>query len=445
MLFLNIYKKGGINLATNNNPKSYNIGAVITDRQKLRDTNSSTNNNTSASSYLTNSDGSPNTEVFDVLPHIRKAADGKSFKTAEVGYGNDSEAGGIDLLSQYQKTRTGVETGIDYAETGICYVFITKPDLNLTKNLKSEVYSLSERQRNISMAADSAVYNTLQSGFIEYIARNYPDIIDSLTCNNSGKQSFIPLLFNHFKGFSLEDQSVAEGNYSETWRGYSQKLPTTAAQSFNGGNFSINYDETNPPLITFLHKVWFDYMEGVKFNQMMPSINSINRREIDYTASLYYFLLAPDGETIVFWGKYTGIFPQNVPYSAFSAGDISSRNLIQASITYVYNHKEFLEPSILVDFNDTFMNSDDLMKAQAAYKGDIISIHDMEDFQNKLINFTNGSNYDPGSVSGDGLLAMYEEKSTNIYQTKGSNLEKRAFKNVGVFKKGKQYKLLFYN
>jgi len=430
---------------SNKKVKSYNIGAVISDRQKLRDKESNVNNATSGSSYLTNDDGSPNTEIFDTLPHIRKAVDNKSYVTAEVGYGNDSEAGGIDFLSQYQKTRTGVETGIDYAETGICYIFITKPDLNLTKNLKSESYTVDERQTNISMSKDSALYNTLQSGFMEYIARNYPDVIDSLTCNNSGKQSFIPLLFNHFKSFSLEDQSTSEGNYNETWRGYSQKLPTTAAPSFNGGNFSITYDETNPPLVTFLHKVWFDYMEGVKFNQMMPSLNSINRREIDYSASLYYFLLAPDGETIVFWGKYTGIFPQNVPYSSFSGGDISARNLIQVSISYVYNHKEFLEPSILVDFNDTFMNAEDIMKAQAAYKGDIISIHDMEEFQNKLINMTNGASYDPGSLHSEGLSTMYEDKSPYIYQKKGSNLEKRSFTNVGVFKKDKNYKLLFYN
>jgi len=405
-------------MATNNSPKSYNIASVIADRQKIENTNLV--ERTEGVSYI-DSDGSPNTEVFDNVPHIRKAASGKDYKKAEIGYGNDVDAGGIDLLSQYQKTRTGVETGIDYAETGICYIFITKPDLNLTKNLKSESYTVDERRNEISAAKQSALYNTLQNGFIEYVARNYPDVIDSLTCNNSGKQTFIPLLFNHFKSFSLEDHSVSEGSYSETWRGFNQKLPTTAAPSFGGGTFSITYDETNPPLITFLHKVWFEYMEAVKFNQMMPSLNSINRREIDFSSSLYYFLLSPDGETIVFWGKYTGLFPQNVPYSSFSGGDIGTRNLIQVSISYVYNHKEFLDPSILVDFNDTFMNSSDIMKAQGMYKGDILSIYDMEEFQNRLINITSSSSYDPGSLHSVGLSKMYDEKSAYIYQSKGGN------------------------
>jgi len=426
--------------------RSLNIGTVIADKQKMADERfNGTKNTTKSSSYLTNSDGSPNTEVFDNVPHIRKAASSKSFSNAQLGYGNDKDAGKIDLLSQFQKTRTGVETGIEYAETGICYIFMTKPDLNLTKNLKSESYTVNERKNNISMDSNSALYNTLQNGFIEYVARNYPDVIDSITCNGSSKQSFIPLLFNHFKSFSLEDHNISEGNYNETWRGYSQKLPTTAAPSFSGGNFSIMYDETNPPLITFLHKIWFEYMEGVKFNQMMPSMDTINRREIDYTSSLYYFLLAPDGETIVFWGKYTGVFPQNVPYSSFSGGDISSRNLIQVSVSYVYNHKEFLDPAILVDFNDTFMNVQDIFKAQASYKGDIISIHDMEEFQGKLINMTSGASYDPGSLHSDGLRTMYDEKSSYIYQSKGSNLERRAFTNVGIFKKDEKYKLLFYN
>jgi len=424
--------------------KSYNIGAIISDRQKLRDKKVVYEEKGNRAGNLFNDDGSPNTEVFDNIPHIRKAVEGNSntFEMAQTGYGNDIDAGGINLLSQYQKTRTGVETGVDYAETGISYVFITKPDLNLTKDLKSENYTYKERTEEISNATQPALYNTLQSGFIEYVARNYPDVIDSLTCNKSGKQSFIPLLFNYYKSFSLEDQNTSEGNYNETWRGFSQKLPTTATQSYNGGTFSIMYDETNPPLITFLHKVWFDYMEGVKFNQMTPSMDTLKRREIDYSASLYYFLLAPDGETIVFWAKYTGIFPQSVPYGSFSGGDISARNLIQVTVNYVYNYKEFLEPSILVDFNDTFMNSEDIM---AGFKGDITSIGNMKDFQERLIGLTDSSDYDPGSLHSDGLSTMYENKSQYIYQSKGSNLEKRAFTNVGVFKKGKHYKLLFYN
>jgi len=436
---------------TTNNNTPINIGAVISDRQKVRNTDdavdyisgSSTNKNLQNFDKLFNSDGTPNTETFDNLPHIRKAVDNKSYKTAEVGYGNDTDSGAIDLLSNYQKTRTGVETGIDYAETGICYIFITKPDLNLRKNPGS--ISVDER-KNISMEDDSRLYNTLQNSFIEYIAINYPDIIDSITCNKSTKNNFIPLLFNHFRSFSLEDHNMTEGNYSETWRGYSQKLPTTAAPSFNGGNFSITYDETNPPLITFLHKVWFEYMEAVKFNQMMPSMDSINRREIDYTASLYYFLLAPDGETIVFWGKYTGIFPQNVPYSSFSSGDISSRNLIQVTINYVYNHKEFLDPAILVDFNDTFMDAEDIMKARENYKGDIMTIHDMEKFQEDLIKMTGASdNYIESRYGGDNTGMMYENKSNKIYLIRGSNLERRTFNGVGVFKKDKRYKLIFYN
>jgi len=387
-----------------------------------------------------------NDEVFDNLPHIRKSVDNKTFMTyASKGYGNEEEAGGIDLLSTFQKTRTGVETGVDYAETGICYAFITKPDLNLTKNLKAENYTVAERNSKISSDGNSALYNTLQNGFIEYVARNYPDIIDSLTCNDSNKQSFIPLLFNYFRGMTLEDHSLAEGTYSETFRGYNQKLPTTAAASFSGGSLSITYDEIRPALVTFLHKVWFEYMEGVKFNTMTPSMDTINRRELDYTSSLYYFLMAPDGETIDFWAKYTGIFPQNVPYSSFSSGDITSRNLIQLQVSYVYNFKEFLDPAILIDFNDTFMNSSDIMTAQAHYKGDILSVDDMDEFQSKLINMTNGASYDPGSKHSIGLRTMSDTRSSYIYQKSGSNLEKRSFKNVGVFKKDEKYKLLFYN
>ena len=410
-----------------------NIGAIISDKQKLRD----------GKLKQIAKGWDSNTETFDNIPHIRKAVDNDDFKIAEGGYGNYEDAGGIDFLSTFQKTRTGAETGIDYAETGINYVFITKPDLNLTKELKAENYSVKERNKEISSDKDSALYNTLQNDFIEYVARNYPDVIDSLICNDSNKQSFIPLLFNYYKGMSLTDHSLQEGTYTESMRGYVQRFATTHTQ--DGGSISITYDEQSPPLVTFLHKVWFEYIKGIKFNALTPSQTTINRREIDYMSSIYYFSLAPDGETILFWAKYTGVFPQNVPYASFSAGDLATRQPVQLQITYVYNHSEFLMPSTLVDFNDTFMNSQDIMKAQAYYKGDIQTIADMDEFQEKLIKMTDAGDYDPGSLNGSGLRVMYDDKSSSIYQRKGSNLERRTFKNVGIFKKGKDYKLLFYN
>jgi hypothetical protein len=140
--------------------------------------------------------------------------------------------------------------------------------------------------------------------------------------------------------------------------------------------------------------------------------------------------MAPDAETIIFWAKYTGLFPQNVPYSAFSSGDLATVNPIQTTISYVYNYKEFLNPEILIDFNDTFLNSSDIMTAQASYKGDILSVYDMDTFQSKLISAVGSSSDDLGG---------------NANTTTSAILEDRAFTNVGVFKDGKNYKLRFYN
>ena len=59
---------------------------------------------------------------------------------------------------------------------------------------------------------------------------------------------------------SLTDHSLQEGTYSESLRGYVQRMATTHSQ--DGGTLSINYDEVSPPLITFLHKVWFEYRDA---------------------------------------------------------------------------------------------------------------------------------------------------------------------------------------
>ena len=227
--------------------------------------------------------------------------------------------------------------------TGIGYFFMTKPELNINPNKELGRYNLNS------------------SGYFQYIAENYPDIIDSLCASYSSTGNFIKLLTNKFERIDLEDVVMREKDLAETWNGYRIKVPFSDIDSINGGSLAVTYDEYKDPLILKLHKIWFDYINKIKFGYLRPDPANVNNKIIDYTSSAYYFVLAPDGETIRMWIKYTGIAPRSLPYSMYS-GEVGVSAIVKASVQYVYSHKEYLEPESLLDFNDIEISSSQMYK-----------------------------------------------------------------------------------
>ena len=67
-----------------------------------------------------------------------------------------------------------------------------------------------------------------------------------------------------------------------------------------------------------LHHLWMEYMRYVTRGKISPKKVYIHNHELDYATTLYYFLVAEDGGTILYANKYTGVFPTNTPDSSFS-------------------------------------------------------------------------------------------------------------------------------
>lgn len=371
-------------------------------------------------------------DVYDSLPHIREAVASKS-PYPEVSLANHSSFGNVDTNTLFQKFLQGRGEGEDYLETGRCYMFMTKPNLNLTTNLPAP----NEKDNNKRYTKD--VYNTLEGGFTEYVARNFPELIRSLTQDSASKiPNFIPLLFNNFKGMSVDDFSLAETTVGETFRGYSQKLPTNSVQSQAGGTLSITYAEKMPTTITYLHKVWFDYCEKVKWGAVVPSDETIKKKEIDYDSSIYFFVVGPDGETILFWGKYTGVVPVSLPYSVFGA-EVGSIGVQQVSISYLYSHREFLQPEILQDFNDVF-NGGAIQSIQA-------SSSDIEDDPTMYPARFKVNTSNSAGINDYGIPDSSDSESFGIKIPGYANMYKGNYNSVGVIKRegDKNYRLVFYD
>ena len=74
---------------------------------------------------------------------------------------------------------------------------------------------------------------------------------------------------------------------------------------------------------------------------------------MDYASAIYYFILAEDNETILYWTKYYGVFPSTVPTEQFAwAQGNMIKNADEISVTYNYSMKaRDMDPMVITEFN----------------------------------------------------------------------------------------------
>ena len=259
--------------------------------------------------------------------------------------------------------RFRVQEGIDYFTSNVTYIFFTKPQMNLI---------------NAAYVNDSFIRSMQNS------TRDHNKMImENLDGVSATTGPFNFILSNAAESFDLKDNVLSKIEVGDTRMGHRVTLGDNAIDSYNSGEFTVEYTELADMSITKMHKIWLDYIDMVKHNLAAPYMQKntsdasffaatsvsasgnhyysysngvdgnrdfIKNRELDYVCSVYYFKVADDGMTLKYWAKYTGVFPLNVPYSAlsFSVGD---NKLKQMNVNYAYSFKEDMSIEILEEFN----------------------------------------------------------------------------------------------
>ena len=264
----------------------------------------------------------------------------KSFNTAynSTDYNNLRN----DMLTAFNKYGPG--GGASMADLrmvkGIPRVFFTRPDLNILENNSSNQYVLSS--------------NTINDTWFQYLNKNNPNVLKCLTKNpiqNSSGHDFNPLLSNMALNFDINDEKLETVDHGETFTGWKVKYGRHTIGTRSAGSFSVSYNETDELEIYKIHKTWVDYISKIYRSEFTPKDIYIRDRRLDYAVSAYYFLCGPDGETILFWSKYIGVFPSSIPSGSlsWSKGDIVKTP--EMNIEYEYAWKEDMELASIADFN----------------------------------------------------------------------------------------------
>lgn len=218
----------------------------------------------------------------------------------------------------------------------IGYIVFTRPDLNFYDSSGNLLAEIAEDPR------------------CQYIALHNPHIAKSLThaFDNTLGHNFNPFLSNVAQSLEVMDDSIDTLDTGETFTGYKFMYSKHNVKSITAGTMNIKFRETFDLGVINTFQLWVDYMSNVYTGKFMPKEEYIWYKNIDYMCNVYYFLLDQDGETILFWSKYFGVFPQNVPKSSLSYDAGSQVQLPEMSVTFSYIYKEDLSPMTLVEFNN---------------------------------------------------------------------------------------------
>lgn len=235
------------------------------------------------------------------------------------------------------------------------HVFFTRPDLNLLYcNAFGSEVKANEQTMNHTEAA--------------MLWKRHPELFKLLTDGNRCKDgnNFNMLLSNQVTSFQIKDEELSFNEAGKTWNDYSMIYGDT----YNGrtaGEFTCTFDETSDLAIINLLKLWITYIDNVARGAWSPSYNlngsgvsrsssfdsHVYEKALDYAASAYVFKCGPDGEDILYWSKYYGIFPITTGASALSWNKQDSiGNSPNLNITFRYCYKRDMSPISLIEFNN---------------------------------------------------------------------------------------------
>jgi hypothetical protein len=253
------------------------------------------------------------------------------------------------ILSQYD--RFGVNSMLPNHEV-VGYTFITRPKLNLT--------TPSLRQDRILAMLDTAEDQSLPFAIRCYLDTNFAKRKDvaphALACPFFNEESpFIVPLSNNLVSLSGWPDPVVD---TETTDGGFFNEDLTMAKGSDRLNrtydLTLTFRDIQGGFILALLYMWIRYIELVVRGDVTAYAEDIDQRRINYTCSIYRFVMDPSRQFVTKWSKATGCFPKSIPLgNVFNFGDrdnfISSS--AQYSVPFTANKIEIWDPIIFRDFN----------------------------------------------------------------------------------------------
>ena len=165
---------------------------------------------------------------------------------------------------------------------------------------------------------------------------------------------FIPLLGNTCVSVDgAKDASMNTHTYEEDKFSSNMTVPTGFDEMWSSGSLSTSFEDLAYSPVALMMMCWLFYIHYVSRGYICTTKDHIQARVLDYTCSIYVFVLGDDGRRIERWAKYTGCYPTNFPFSQQILHNIAAEpDMLQKfSINWNFNRYEPMNPEVFTDFN----------------------------------------------------------------------------------------------
>ena len=149
--------------------------------------------------------------------------------------------------------------------------------------------------------------------------------------------------------FSVETETSEPGSFSEDY--------TMVVGSDRGRRtYELNctFREIKGGFISTMFFYWLHAMALQREGGIVAYPEDREANRLNYTCSIYRFVMDVNARRIVRWAKATGCMPVNVPMGSFfdfNTGDVAVGAAHEFSIPFRANHISYMDPNILSNFN----------------------------------------------------------------------------------------------
>lgn len=254
----------------------------------------------------------------------------------------------LNLRSQANINRGRILQYVTNSKLGItCSRFLMYPDI--VKNINYSGFT------DLSYKHTGALIGTVGDGKIGDLgsSKDESKIVTSGLSYPIQRTVFIPAISNFCTECSGGKDSVisteqTDQNFNGNYLVYAGNL----SESKGPGEVTLTFSDPYGSPVFKQILAWVYYMHYVSKGICYPEINYGLHRIIDYTCSIYVFMLDTDHKTILRWTKYTGCFPKNVPLNNITHNkEIDQQVLSNFSIQFQYNFESAMDPVVLNEFN----------------------------------------------------------------------------------------------
>ena len=243
------------------------------------------------------------------------------------------------MASMYNRFKVPMPNSM--LQKGFAHVFFVKPSChiftsttgNTEKSLVSGVSGNNLFRYAMQSGAGRAMLKELSEGF--------------------GSDDFLLSLSNAAISFSPQDEYISDDTYGRGYTGYKIAFGKHNVESKTAGSFDVEFQDDRDMHIYQLHKLWEEYISCVYRGEFVPTMSNIQNKILDYAGSLYYIITAEDGETVLFWSKYYGVFPTTAPttHLSWASGNALNGESTRFSVTYKFSFKTDFDPFVIGEFN----------------------------------------------------------------------------------------------